>query len=79
MINEKNSLQNVSGAIPSMAALLAFEAAARCGSFADAAKQLGRTPSAVSHAIRDLEDRVGETLFERRGRSVTLTEAGAAY
>jgi DNA-binding transcriptional LysR family regulator len=45
-------------------------------SFSAAAERLGRTPSAVSHAIRTLEEAAGIRLVERRGRTVRLTEAG---
>ncbi|QKG72386.1 LysR substrate-binding domain-containing protein [Erythrobacter mangrovi] len=62
-----------------MPALQAFERAAARSSFADAARDLGRTPSAVSHAIKDMETRLGVTLFERVGRTVRVTQAGAAY
>ncbi len=62
-----------------MPALQAFEQAAVHSSFADAARDLGRTPSAISHAIKKMEERLGTTLFERVGRSVRLTRAGAAY
>lgn len=65
--------------LPSMPALQAFERAAARSSFADAARDLGRTPSAVSHAIKEMETRLGTTLFERVGRTVRLTQAGAAY
>ena len=41
-----------------------------------AAEQLGVTGSAVSSALRQLEDRLGVALFQRTTRSVTLTEAG---
>jgi DNA-binding transcriptional LysR family regulator len=53
-----------------------FEAAARAGSFRAAAEILLLTPSAISHAIRKLERELGTTLFDRDGRSVTLTPAG---
>jgi DNA-binding transcriptional LysR family regulator len=46
--------------------------------FAAAAKQLGMTPSNVSHAVRLVEDRLGTPLFARSTRSVALTEAGEA-
>jgi DNA-binding transcriptional LysR family regulator len=54
----------------------AFEAAARTGSFRDAANELHLTPSAVSHAIRKLEGALSTTLFERGARAVRLTPAG---
>jgi DNA-binding transcriptional LysR family regulator len=54
-------------------------AVARRGGFAAAAAQLGMSPSAVSHAIRTVEDALGAPLFARTTRSVALTEAGAAF
>jgi LysR family glycine cleavage system transcriptional activator len=62
---------------PSFSTVVAFEAAARYESFARAAVELNLTQSAISHAIRALESRVGERLFERRGRRVALTPGGA--
>lgn len=62
--------------LPSLAALKAFEAAARLGSFQAAAQALHLTPSAVSHQIRGLEQEFGQPLFARRHRKVELTEAG---
>src|SRR6202040_4405957 len=59
-----------------ISAIRAFEAAARTGSFRDAANDLHLTPSAVSHAIRKLESTMSTTLFERNPRSVRLTPAG---
>lgn len=59
-----------------LSALRAFEAAARTGSFRAAADDLGLTPSAVSHAVRGLEQTLGTTLFLRTGRSIRPTDAG---
>jgi DNA-binding transcriptional LysR family regulator len=56
--------------------LRAFEAAARTGSFRAAGEELSISPSAVSHAIRKLEDLIGAPLFERDGRKVRLNNAG---
>jgi LysR family glycine cleavage system transcriptional activator len=53
--------------------LRAFEAAGRTGSFRGAAECLNLTPSAVSHAIRKLEQTLGTALFERDARAVRLT------
>jgi DNA-binding transcriptional LysR family regulator len=45
------------------------------GSITDAADRLGRTPPALTKAIRRLEDELGSRLFERRGRGIEPTEA----
>jgi DNA-binding transcriptional LysR family regulator len=52
---------------------------AKCGGFAAAASALNMSPSAVSHAVRVVEDRLGEPLFSRTTRSVALTESGARF
>ena len=62
--------------LPSLAGLQAFEAAARHLSFTRAAEELGVTPTAISHRIRNLEGVLGVTLFRRGHRSVALTEEG---
>jgi LysR family glycine cleavage system transcriptional activator len=64
---------------PNLSGLRAFEAAARSESFADAAKELGLTPAAISRAVRRLEDELGFELFHRAHRAVSLTDAGARY
>ncbi|MCB9959236.1 MAG: LysR family transcriptional regulator [Rhodospirillaceae bacterium] len=56
--------------------LQVFLAVARDGSFTKAAGRLGVSPSALSHAIRGLEDRLGIRLLSRTTRSVAPTEAG---
>jgi LysR family glycine cleavage system transcriptional activator len=61
---------------PSLRSIAAFEAAARHASFTRAAEELNLTPGAISHAIRGLEDRLGQQLFVRSGRAVLLTPAG---
>lgn len=65
--------------IPSTAALLAFELAARHESFTRAAEELALTQSAVCRQIAALEDFLGLRLFRRTKRGVTLTEAGLSY
>jgi LysR family glycine cleavage system transcriptional activator len=65
--------------LPAMAALRAFEAAARKLSFTEAAEDLGQTQGAVSHQIRELEARLGVMLFERKARGINLTELGERY
>lgn len=57
-------------------ALKVFLAAANHRSFRAAATELGVTPSAISHSISSLEQRLGVRLFNRTTRSVSLTEAG---
>ncbi|UIK03982.1 LysR substrate-binding domain-containing protein [Neorhizobium galegae] len=56
--------------------LRVFEAAARLMSFTRAGEELGLTQTAVSYQIKLLEDTLGEQLFLRRPRQVSLTEAG---
>ena len=56
--------------------LLAFVAIARDRSFTRAAATLGMSPSALSHAMRGLEERLGVRLLARTTRSVAPTEAG---
>jgi DNA-binding transcriptional LysR family regulator len=56
--------------------LLAFTTLARVGSFTLAARDLHLTQSAVSHAIKSLEQELDCRLFDRLGRSVNLTPAG---
>lgn len=65
--------------LPPIHALSAFESAARLGGFGQAAAELCITPSAVSHRIRQLENQLGEALFERLPGGVRLTEAGRRY
>lgn len=63
--------------LPPLLAVRAFEAAARHGTFTAAGVELGLTQAAVSYQIKLLEDRLGSSLFLRRGRRVELTTAGA--
>lgn len=54
-------------------------AVARRGGFAAAAAELGMSASAVSHAVKTVEERLGMPLFARTTRSVSLSEAGTAF
>lgn len=56
--------------------ILAFLAVARAQSFTKAATQLGVSPSALSHTLRNLEARLGIRLLTRTTRNVSPTEAG---
>lgn len=62
----------------SLRGLRTFCVAAEYESFRDAADKLFVTASAVSHQIKNLEDELGKVLFERRTRSLNLTDAGKA-
>lgn len=62
--------------IPPLAAVRAFEAAARHGNFTKAAEELGMTQAAVSYQVKLLEERLGTALFHRVKRQVVLTETG---
>jgi len=65
--------------IPSNSALMAFEAAARHGSFVRAADELALTEGAVSRQIARLENFLGVALFERIGNRVRLAPNGRRY
>lgn len=65
--------------LPSISALLAFEAVARLGSATNAAAELNLTQSAVSRQLKALEDQLGVSLLVRQGRALSLTEAGRSY
>lgn len=49
---------------------------ARTGSFAAAARELGKVPSALTYSVRQLEDALDVLLFDRRSRQAKLTAAG---
>jgi DNA-binding transcriptional LysR family regulator len=59
-----------------LSTLAVFFAVAEQRSFTRAGKRLGVSPSAMSHAIRDLEEDLGVRLLSRTTRSVAPTEAG---
>jgi DNA-binding transcriptional LysR family regulator len=62
-----------------LAQLQAFIAAAESGSFSRAADVLSVAQPSLSNRIQSLEREVGQTLFERMGRGVKLTDAGRAF
>lgn len=62
-----------------MIALSMFVATAEHGGFSRAAEQLGKTPSAITKGVAQLEAELGARLFERTTRRMTLTEAGQIY
>ncbi|MBR9787580.1 MAG: LysR family transcriptional regulator [Vibrionaceae bacterium] len=65
--------------LPPLRAVHCFESVARNLSFSLAAEELNVTQSAVSHQIRLLEDYLGESLFIRQGRKLSLSDTGARY
>ena len=64
--------------LPPLECLRYFETAARHESFVRAARELGVTPAAVSYRVNVLEEHLGQTLFERKRRSVSLNPSGRA-
>lgn len=60
---------------PSIQTLRAFEAAARLQSFSRASEELGLTHGAISHRIREIEERLNTAMFERRGNTMEPTAA----
>ncbi len=77
-MREKKSPQD-KGSLPPLNAVRSFEAAARCGSFAQAAADLNVTHWAIGKQIRSLEDWLGMPLFERRPRQIVLTDEGVEF
>jgi LysR family glycine cleavage system transcriptional activator len=63
--------------LPPMAAVRAFEAAARTENFTAAAAELGMTQAAVSYQVKSLEERLGAPLFVRERGRARLTPLGA--
>lgn len=57
-------------------ALHVLDAIDRQGSFARAADEMGRVPSAITYLVRKLEDQLDVLLFDRRGHKAKLTAAG---
>ena len=60
----------------SLDALQVIDAIDRRGSFAAAAEELHRVPSAITYSVRQLEEALGLPVFDRRGHRAVLTEAG---
>jgi LysR family transcriptional regulator, glycine cleavage system transcriptional activator len=65
--------------VPPLSALVAFESAARHGSFTRAAQELSLTQSAISRRVNLLEEMLGLQLFQRVGNTVSLTAVGSFY
>jgi DNA-binding transcriptional LysR family regulator len=69
----RNSMQD------RLEAVVIFVAVAEQQSFAEAARQLNRSPASVTRGVAALEERLQTRLFNRTTRSVALTDAGARY
>ncbi len=59
--------------------LLIIDTVARLGSFAAAANELNRVPSAISYSVKSIERKLAVTLFKRLHRKVELTSAGTYF
>lgn len=68
-----------SATLPPLPSLRAFAAVGRLLSFRKAGEELLITQSAVSHHVKQLEDYLGTALFERHGRTISLTPAGRSF
>ena len=69
-------MPNLRKKLPSANALFVFEAAARCGNFTRAARELYVSQPAVSRMLSRMEDHLGVRLFERVRGGIELTESG---
>lgn len=65
--------------LPNLAALRAFEAAARHGNFSRAAEEIHVTHGAISHQVRALEEELGAALFARHGKRIAITPEGERF
>lgn len=65
--------------LPNLAALRAFEAAARHQNFSRAAEEVHLTHGAISHQVRALEEELGLQLFARNGKRITITPEGEHF
>jgi LysR family glycine cleavage system transcriptional activator len=65
--------------LPPLNSLRAFEVSGRRLSFRNAAEELGVTQGAVAQQVRALEEHLGQTLFQRLPRGLSLTTQGAVF
>ncbi|WP_308920705.1 LysR substrate-binding domain-containing protein [Janthinobacterium sp. J1-1] len=78
-MNQHPSTDQLLLKMPSLRAVRSFVAAARYQSFTRAAESLCVTQAAISRQIKELEEHLGASLFDRVGRSVRLTPAGSIF
>ena len=71
-------METLRGLLPSVNALVVFEAAGRLGSFTAAARELKMTQAAVSYAVARLEEQLGAALFLREYRRCRVSGSGGA-
>jgi DNA-binding transcriptional LysR family regulator len=76
---EADCSQMRTNAMDKLEAMNAFRKVVELGSYAEAARSVGVTRSAVSKAVMELEQLLGARLLDRTTRRVGLTEAGLAY
>ncbi|WP_090070692.1 LysR family transcriptional regulator [Cohaesibacter marisflavi] len=79
MPSHKPELPQSMAQLPPLASLLAFEALYHSGSVTGAANRLGRTHSAVSKQLHQLQDHAGTPLFEKHGSGIKLTPQGQKF
>ena len=72
-----NSAMNSRRNVLTPEALSMMDAIARTGSFAGAAREMGKVPSALTYSVRQLEEALDVLLFDRSSRQAQLTAAGA--
>lgn len=65
--------------MPDLNDIALFVRVVRCGSFAEAARQLGLPPNTVSRRVQQLEAHLGTRLMQRSTRKLTLTDAGRTF
>ncbi|MCH7696546.1 MAG: LysR family transcriptional regulator [Proteobacteria bacterium] len=65
--------------VPSTSMLIAFDSAARTGSFSAAARELNLTQGAISRQINALENQLDVSLFKRIRKTIILTDTGKVY
>ena len=78
-MSESTSARRPYSTIPPVSALIAFECAARHGSFTQAANELATSQSAISRHMAHLEKHLGALLFVRSRTGVRLTEGGRRF